>query len=165
MHYVNLTSERSVEARNNPRIHFLQFTAWDLSQNSLILKLTLIYWRRLWEFTIFVWNILKCSSLPHLEEVRDSIWGDDWWHSSFIRRSPSWGFPGFSSAVRQMPGALCTVIGIISLSPFPLADRRDWRDTRFKWHLARNPDRSCWHRHTSVKLFWPQLVTPWTQKK
>ena len=40
-----------------------------------------------------------------------------------------------------------------------ISDRRDWRDTRGKWPLARNPDRSWWHRHTSFKLFWPR--PPW----
>ena len=33
------------------------------------------------------------------------------------------------------------------------SDRSDWRDTRGKWPLARNPDRSWWHRHTSLWLF------------
>ena len=47
------------------------------------------------------------SYRPHFV-VRDPMWGDDWSHSSFIKRSPSWSFPGFSSAVRQMPGDLCT---------------------------------------------------------
>ena len=61
-------------------------------------------WRAVWSY----W--------PHLEE-RDSIWGDDWSHSSFIRRSPSWGFLGVSLAVRQMPGDLCTAPRIILLSP------------------------------------------------
>ena len=27
------------------------------------------------------------------------------------------------------------------------------RDTRGKWPLARNPDSTWWHRHTSLKLF------------
>ena len=35
----------------------------------------------------------------------------------------------------------------------------DRPDTRGKWHLARNPDRSWWHRHTSLKLFWPQHMS------
>ena len=52
------------------------------------------------------WRAVR-SYRPHLEE-RDPIWGDDWSHSPFIRRSPNWGFLGFSSAVRQMPGDLCT---------------------------------------------------------
>ena len=40
----------------------------------------------------------------------------------FIRKwSPSWSFLGFSSAVRQMPGDLCTTSRIISLSPLSLA--------------------------------------------
>ena len=57
---------------------------------------------------------------PHMEG-RDPIWGDDWSHSPFIRQSPSWGFLGFISAVRQMPGDLCTTPRIISLSPLSLA--------------------------------------------
>ena len=31
-----------------------------------------------------------------------------------------------------------------------------------KWSLARNLDRSWRHRFTSLKLFWPQPMTPWT---
>ena len=57
----------------------------------------------------------------HRFEWRDPIWGDDWSHSLFIKRSPSWGFLGFSSVVRQMPGDLCTAPRIISLSPLSLA--------------------------------------------
>ena len=38
----------------------------------------------------------------------------------------------------------------------------DRRDTRGKWPLARNPDRSRWHRHTNWKFFWPQPMAPWT---
>ena len=65
------------------------------------------------------WHAVR-SDWPQLDE-KDPIWGDDWLHSSFIRRSPSSGFPGFSSAVRQLPGDLCTASGIISLSPLSLA--------------------------------------------
>ena len=61
----------------------------------------------------------KRSYRPHLEE-REPIWCDDWSHSPFIGRSPSWGFPEFSSAVRHMPGDLCTAAGIISFSPLSL---------------------------------------------
>ena len=50
---------------------------------------------------------------PHLR--------DDSSHSPIIRRSPSWGFPGISSVVRQMPRDLCTSPRIISLSPLSLA--------------------------------------------
>ena len=60
------------------------------------------------------------SYRPHLEE-RDPIWGGHWSHSPYIRRSPSWGFLGFSSAVRQMTGDLYTAPRIISLSPLSLA--------------------------------------------
>ena len=37
--------------------------------------------------------------------------------------------------------------------PLSLVDRRDWHNIWGKWLLARNPDRSWWHRHTSLKLF------------
>ena len=34
-----------------------------------------------------------------------------------------------------------------------ISDRRDWRDTRGKWPLVRNPGRSWWHRHKSFIPF------------
>ena len=68
------------------------------------------------------------SYQPHLE-VRDPIWGDGCSHSLHWW-SPSWSFPGFSSAVRQMPGDLCIAPGITSLLPLSLTIRCDWRDTR-----------------------------------
>ena len=104
--------------------------------------------------------IKRGVSCAHLE-VRDPIRGNDWSHSPFIRRSPSWRFPRFSSAVRQMSGDLDTVPRIISLSPLSLATDVT-RETRSKWPLARNPDRSWRHRHASLKCFWPQPMTPWT---
>ena len=58
-----------------------------------------------------------------------------------------------------MPGDLCIAPGFTSLS-FLSSDRCDWRDTRGKWLLARNPDRSWWHHHTSTKLFWSQPMAP-----
>ena len=97
---------------------------------------------------------------PRLEE-RDPIWGDDLSYSPFIRWSPSWGFLGFSSAVRQMPGDMRSpqynfIITLI------ISGRRDWCDTRNKWLLARNPDdRSWWHRHAKWKFFWPLPMAPW----
>ena len=94
-----------------------------------------------------------CDSTDLTEEM-DPICGDDWSHSSFIRRSPSWGFPGFASAVRQMHSPRDHFIIILIIS--------DSRDTRGKWPLYRNPDGSWWHRHTSLKLFWPQPMAPWT---
>ena len=51
-----------------------------------------------------------------------------------------------------MAGDLCTAPRMISLSPLSLADTQNWRDTRGKWPLARNPDRSWWHHHTRLKL-------------
>ena len=102
------------------------------------------------------WRAVR-SYRPHLEE-RDLIWGDDWSYNPFIRRSPCWGFLGFSSALRQMPGDLCTAPRIISVSLI-ISDRRDWR----KWPLARNPDRSWWHCHTSPWLHGLQVI--WKQDK
>ena len=84
-------------------------------------------------FLLSSWRAVP-SYRPHLEE-RNLIWGDDWSHGPFIRRSPSWRFLGFSSAVRQMPGDLWTAPRIISLSPLSIADGRDIRS---KWPLAWN---------------------------
>ena len=95
------------------------------------------------------WRIVR-SYRPHLE-VRELIWGDDWSYSLYPRFF-SLGLREFSSALRKMSD-LCTAPGIISLSPLSLADRRDWRVTRGKWFLARNSDRSWWHRQTSLKFF------------
>ena len=39
-----------------------------------------------------------------------------------------------------------------------ISDWRDWHDTRGKWSLARNLDRSWWQRHTSLTLRWSQLI-------
>ena len=41
-------------------------------------------------------------------------------------------------------------LGSISPSSLSLAD---WRDTRGKYPLARNLNRSWWHRHKSIKIF------------
>ena len=70
-------------------------------------------------FLLHSWRAMQ-SYRPHLEE-RNPIWGSDWSHSPFIRRYPSWGFLGYSSAVRQIPGDLCTALRTISLSPLSLA--------------------------------------------
>ena len=61
-----------------------------------------------------------------------------------------------------MPGDLCTAPSTILLSLISLVNKRVWSDTRGKCPLARNPDRSWWHRHVSLKLFWPQPMAPWT---
>ena len=54
-------------------------------------------------------------------------------------------FWGFYSAIRQMPGDLCTAPRIISLSlATNVTDA-----TLGKWPLDRNPERSWWHRHTN----------------
>ena len=70
-----------------------------------------------------------------------------------------WGFLGFSSAVRQIPGDLCTAPRVISLSPLSLATDVTDATLGASGLLARNPDRGWWHRHTSLKLFW--LQPPW----
>ena len=82
-------------------------------------------------------------------EVKDPIWDDDWPHSSFIRRSPGWGFAEFFTAVRQMPGDLCTVPGIISLGAF-----YKLRHTNF---MIFSPPRPC-HRWSHFRDPPPYLV-------
>ena len=54
---------------------------------------------------------------------------------AFIRRSPSWG-----KDIYAQPSA---------------SSHYDRRDTRGKWPLVMNPGRSLWHRHSSLKIFWP----------
>ena len=98
-------------------------------------------------FLLPSWRAVR-SYRSHLVE-RDAIWGDGWSHSYFIRRSPSWGFLGFSSAIRQMPGDLFTAPRILIIS-----DRRDWSDTRGKWLGTRTG--------ADESFFWPQLMAPWT---
>ena len=102
-------------------------------------------------FLIPSWRAVR-SYRPHLEEM-DPIWGDDWSHSpssDCLLAEVFWVF------LRQMPVDLCTAPRIISLSSLSYSDRRDWRDTRGKWPLARNLDKSWWHRHNRLKHFWPQ---------
>ena len=77
-----------------------------------------------------------------------------------FRLFPSWDFLGFSSASMKTLEDLCIIPSLTSSS-----DRRDWHDIRGKW-LLRNLDRSWWHRHTSIKLFWRQLMYPmWDVKR
>jgi hypothetical protein len=72
---------------------------------------------------------------------------------------PSWVFLEFSWVLRLMPGDLCTAHGFTSLSLF-LSERHDWRDTRGKWPLARNPDMSGWLHHTSITLVFVTAHVP-----
>ena len=87
------------------------------------------------------------SYRPNLEG-RDPIWSGDWAHR--LRRwSPSWGFPGVFISYkvyvrRSVQSPRYHIINTLSL-----ADKRDWHDTQGKWPLARNPDRSWCHHHTS----------------
>ena len=72
--------------------------------------------------------------------------------------------PGFTFSCHMIRIGTCvaewrnlfTASSIISLSPVSLADRRDYRDTRGKWPLTRNPDRSWWYPH-SLKLHEQQI--------
>ena len=111
-------------------------------------------------FLLTSWRAVR-SYRPHLEE-RDLIWGEDWSHGPFIRRSPSWGFLGFSSAVRQMPGDLCTAPRIISLSPLSLAtDLTD--ETLGASGLWLGTRTGAGGTATLTKsFFWPQPMAPWT---
>ena len=106
--------------------------------------------------------LLTCCSIRTTSlDGKGPIWADDR-SDSLHRLSPSWGFPWFSSVTRWISGDLCTAPGIISLPSLTRVYRRDWLGTRGKWPFARNPDRSWWHRHSSLKLFWPQIMAPWT---
>ena len=70
---------------------------------------------------------LTCCTilLPHLE-VRDSIWGDDWSHCPFIRRSLSEVFHSCkANARRSVHSPRDHFIAILIIS-----DRHDWRRTR-----------------------------------
>ena len=108
-------------------------------------------------FLLPSWRALR-SYWPHLEE-RDPIWGDDCSHSPFIRRSPSWYFLGVSSAVRQMPGDLCTAPRIIPLSSVSLATDATlgtsglWLGTRTGIGGTATLTKS---------FFWPQPMAPCT---
>ena len=93
----------------------------------------------------------------HLEG-RDPIWGDDWSHSSFIRRSPSRRFPGVflshkANAKRSVHSPQDHFIIILIIS--------DWCDTEVKWPLTRNLDRS-WRHRWWLKAFRLQPMAPWT---
>ena len=103
-------------------------------------------------------SLMSCAVLP-------TLFGGIGSHLKqwlFAQLFPSWGFPGFPSAVRQMPGDLCTASGIISL--LPLSYATDVTDVTLG-ASARNPNRSCWHRHISVNLILVQPKAPLTQKK
>ena len=52
---------------------------------------------------------LLCYPIRLFLEVQYPISGYDWAHS-LHRLFPSWGFPGLSTAVMQMPGDLCTTL-------------------------------------------------------
>ena len=108
--------------------------------------------RLLSSFLLPSWRVVRCYR-SHLED-RETIWGDDWLHSPFIRLSPSWGFPGFSSAIRQMPRDLCAALDFISLSPLSLAGLG-------KWSVAMNPNRNYWHCFSSIELFWLKPLASW----
>ena len=146
------------------------FTTWSLKTNGYVrsfctagncLQIFILFIKNMYPLPYPVLSFCPSSCIVRYDQpIRDPIWGDDWLHR-FHRRSSSWGFPGLSSAMRQMPGDLCRTSSIISLSPLSIADRRDWRYTRGKWPLVRNPDWSWWHWYI-VKLSWPQPMAPWT---
>ena len=99
-------------------------------------------------FLLPFWRVVR-SYRPHLE-VTDSIWGDDWSHR-LHRLSRSWSF--------QLQGKYQDICAQPRYHVIILIIRRDWRDTRGKWPLARNPGK-CWcFRHTSLKFFF--YCSPW----
>ena len=112
-----------------------------------LISFLLSFWRALWPYQ------------PHLEEM-DPIWDDDWSYSQqtvFYLRFSGVFLSCKANARRSVHSPQDRFIITLIIS-----DRRHWRDTRGKWPLARNPDRSWWHRHTNWKFFWPQPMAPWT---
>ena len=107
-------------------------------------------------FLLHYWRAVQ-SYRPHLEE-RDTTWDDDWSRSPFFRRSPSWRFLGVflgckANAITSVHSLQDHIIITLIIS--------EWSDRRYtqgKWPLARDPDRSWWHRHTSLKL---SYCSPW----
>ena len=110
-------------------------------------NLTLISPRPFLLSSILPFWLAMRSYRPHLEE-RDSIWDNDWpapLSDGLLAKI----FGVFLSCKTNARRSVHShqdhfIITLIS-------DRRDWRDTRGKWFLARNPDRSCWH--TRLKFF------------
>ena len=72
--------------------------------------------------------LIFCAILPTLFGGKEPQLRQ-WLPHSLMRRSPNWGFQGFTSAV-------------ILISPLSLADSHEWYDT---WGM--------WHHCTSIKLF------------
>jgi hypothetical protein len=79
-----------------------------------------------------------------------------WLVAQPLHQTVFWCFPHFKANAR-IPVHSPQDHFIITLI---ISDWRDWRDTQGKWPLARNPDRSWWHRHTSLKLSWPPPMAP-----
>ena len=67
-----------------------------------------------------------------------------WW---LVTQLSCWSFPGL-----PQPGNLCTDLSFTQLSPISF-DGCEWHNTQDKWLFVRNLDRSPWHCHTSIKLF------------
>ena len=102
-----------------------------------------IQWRALpvlslLSFLLPSWRAVR-SYWPHLKE-RVTICGDDWSHSLHLL-SCSWGFPKFSSTQGKCQEFFAQRPVSYNYHPI-ISRRRDWRDARGKWLLARNPDRS-----------------------
>jgi hypothetical protein len=86
--------------------------------------------------------LMCCVIIPTSFGERDLIWGDDWSQSPFIRRSPSWGILVFSLSSKANARRPVHSPQDHSIMTLIISNRHDWRDTRGKWPLARNPDRS-----------------------
>ena len=81
-------------------------------------------------------------------------------NSPFIRRSPSWGIPGFSSVIRQMSD-LCTAPGNISLSPLSLATDVTDMTLRASGLWLGTQTGAGGTATLALKLSWPQPMAPW----
>ena len=106
-------------------------------------------------FILPSWRAVR--SYQHHFEERGPIWGNDWSQKPHHQR-----FSGVFLSCKANAGRSVHSPQDHFIISLIISDRRDWRDTRGKWSLARNPDRSWWYHHTSLKLFWPQPMAPWT---
>ena len=111
----------------------------------------LLSWRKFWternckviQLSSFVLPTLSLLAYRRYLEVRYPMWGDGWSHS------------------------LLQTISQLRFSGVFLSYKVD---ARRSVHLILNPimrnrNRSWWHRHTSINIFWPQSIAPWTTGK
>ena len=113
----------------------------------------------LFSFLLPFWLAVR-SYRPHLKE-RDPIWGDDWSYSPFIRRSPSWRFSGVFLSFKANAKRYAHSPRDHFIITLIISNRRDWRDTRGKWRLVRNPDRNFGTATLVKNILAAAPMAPW----